>query len=66
MIKEKAESADRYKEYLAWLKASRMKAAKLQKEYKSAMKALADETAMRHREHLAEYAKWERTLEKEL
>lgn len=49
----------RYGEYLAWLKASRIKAAKIQKEYKSAMKALADETTRRHKDYVAKYAEWE-------
>lgn len=57
MAKEKVESSNRYKEYLAWLKVSRIKAAKIQKEYKRAMKALTDKTAMRHKEYLAEDAK---------
>ncbi len=59
-----AESANRYKEFLAWLKASRIKAVKAQKEYKSAMKVLLDEAAGRHRRHLAEGAKREKKLEK--
>ncbi len=59
-----AESANRYKEYLAWLKASRIKAAKVQKEYKSAMKVLVDEAAGRHRRYLAEGAKRQKKLEK--
>ena len=42
---------------------SRIKAAKVQKEYKSAMNALADEAARRHREYLAEDAKREKKLE---
>jgi len=58
-----AESTNRYKEYLEWLKMSRIKAAKVQKEYKSAMNALADEAARRHREYLAEDAKREKKLE---
>jgi len=59
-----AESTNRYKEYLAWLKMSRIKAAKVQKEYKSAMKVLADEADRRHRKYLAEDAKREKKLEK--
>jgi len=59
-----AESANRYKEYLAWLKASRIKAAKVQKEYESAMKVLVDEAARRHGECLAEDAKRQKKLEK--
>lgn len=50
--KKKAESTKEYKEYLAWLKASRIKAAKIQKEYKSTMKALAGEVAGRHKDYL--------------
>ncbi len=57
-----AESTNKYKEYLAWLKASRIKAAKAQKEYKSAMKVLADEAARRHRECLAEDTKRQKKL----
>jgi len=57
-----AESANRYKEYLAWLKASRIKAVKVQKEYKSAMKVLVDEAARCHRECLAEDAKRHKKL----
>lgn len=49
---------------MAWLKASRIKAAKAQKEYKSAMKVLLDEAARRHRECLAEDAKRQKKLEK--
>ena len=59
-----AESTNRYKEYLAWLKASRIKAAKAQKEYKSAMKVLVDEAARCHRKSLAEDAKRQKKLEK--
>ncbi len=59
-----AESANRYKEYLAWLKASSIKAAKAQKEYKSAMKVLVDEAARRHRKSLTEDAKHQKKLEK--
>jgi len=57
-----AESTNRYKEYLAWLKASRIKAAKVQKEYESAIKVLADEAAGCHRECLAEDAKRQKKL----
>jgi len=64
MDRKKTECTNRYKEYLAWLKMSRIKAAKVQKEYKSAMNALADEAARRHREYLAEDAKREKKLEK--
>ena len=49
---------------MAWLKASRIKAVKAQKEYKSAMKVLVDEAANRHRKSLAEGAKREKKLEK--
>ena len=49
---------------MAWLKASRIKAAKALKEYKGAMKVLADEAAGRHRRYLAEGAKREKKLEK--
>lgn len=49
---------------MAWLKASRIKAAKVQKEYESAMKVLVDEAARRHRKSLAEDAKRQKKLEK--
>ena len=65
MTKDKPESSNRYKEYLAWLKASRIKAVKLQKEYKNTMKALADEIARRHKDYLAKQVEWEKKLEKE-
>ena len=64
MAKAKAEPANRYEEYLVWLKASRIKAAKVQKEYENSVKVLLDEAARCHREYLAEGAKREKTRER--
>ena len=56
MFENKTESAKKYGEYLVWLKASRIKAAKIQKEYECVVKALADEITRCHKEYLAKYA----------
>lgn len=58
--------AKKYKEYLAWLKAFRIKEAKIQKEFKTGVKALADEMVRRHKEHLAKHAEFEKKLGKEI
>ena len=63
-LKNSSESDKKYKEYLAWLKASRIKAGKIEKEYRSAIKALGDEIARRDRKYLAEDIKLEKKLKK--
>ncbi len=64
MANAKAEPANRYEEYLAWLKASRIKAAKAQEEYENSVKVLLDEAGRCHREYSAEGAKGEKTRER--
>lgn len=60
MFKNRTESAKKYKEYLVWLKASRIKTAKIQKEYECVVKALVDEITRCHKEYLAKYAEDEK------
>jgi restriction endonuclease len=64
MFKNRTESAKKYKEYLVWLKASRIKTAKIQKEYECIVKALADEITRCHKEYLAKYVEEEKKIRK--
>ncbi|MBU4349719.1 hypothetical protein KJ599_05300 [bacterium] len=64
MFKNRTESAKKYKEYLVWLKASRIKTAKIQKEYECVVKTLVDEIIKHHKEYLAKYTEEKKKIGK--
>ena len=64
MFKNRTESAKKYKEYLAWLKASRIKTARIQKEYECVVKTLVNEIITHHKEYLVKYTEEKKKIGK--
>ena len=64
MDKERAESAQKHKEYLGWLKSAQAESRKINKNFQVAMDKLAVETKDRHKKFVASNRAYAKTLGK--